>query len=112
MQQALPEIAGVEVSQREEDNHRYLLVRYKNGLHAPSWLVSDGTLRLLALTAMAYVDLIDGVLLIEEPENGVHPLAAESVMQALGSMYRSQVLCASRLGVVAIAACCGEARLG
>ena len=100
VQQALPEISGVEVTQREEDKHKFLLVHYRNGLHAPSWVVSDGTLRLLALTAMAYVDLADGVLLIEEPENGVHPLAAESVMQALSSMYSSQVLCASHSPVV------------
>ena len=40
---------------RPEDGHRYLVVHYRNGFEAPSWLVSDGTLRFLALTLLAYL---------------------------------------------------------
>ena len=39
----------------EEDRHRYLRIIYKTGLRAPSWTVSDGTLRLLALTLVGYL---------------------------------------------------------
>jgi hypothetical protein len=31
------------------------MIRYKNGIEVPSWALSDGTLRLLALTLLAYV---------------------------------------------------------
>ena len=35
------------------------------------------------------------MFLIEEPENGIHPRAIETVLQSLGSMYQSQVLVAT-----------------
>jgi predicted ATPase len=50
---ALPHIKDIETIEREEDRHRYVQVIYDNGLRAPSWTVSDGTLRLLALTLIA-----------------------------------------------------------
>ena len=53
IREALPDIESVTTREREEDRHRYLVIRYQSGLEAPSWLVSDGTLRLLALTALA-----------------------------------------------------------
>lgn len=92
---ALDDIADIDTVLREEDRHRYLIVEYKNGARVPSWLVSDGTLRLLALTIPAYLTQSDGVLLIEEPENGIHPRAIETVMQSLSSIYESQVIVAT-----------------
>jgi predicted ATPase len=97
---ALPEVRGVETVEREEDRHRYLVVEYENDLRAPSWVVSDGTLRLLALTLLAYLPEHDGAYLIEEPENGIHPRAIETVFQALSTVYDAQVLCASHSPVV------------
>ncbi len=61
----------------------------------PSWLVSDGTLRLLALTLLAYLPHHQEVYLIEEVENGVHPRAIEAVFQSLSSVYDGQVLLGS-----------------
>ena len=70
------------------------------GEHAeavPSWLLSDGTLRLMALSLLAYSEREDrsGVYLIEEPENGLHPLAIQSVFAALSSMRTMQVFVAT-----------------
>jgi len=96
---ALPDLRGVHTIVREEDRHRYLVVEYENGLRAPAWLVSDGTLRLLALTLLAYAPTT-GVVLIEEPENGIHPRAIETVYQSLRSVYDAQVLCASHSPIV------------
>lgn len=100
MKTVIPDLRGIEVVDREEDRHRYLMVEYENGLHAPSWLVSDGTLRLFALTLLAYVPNASGIYLIEEPENGIHPRAVEAVYQSLSSVYGAQVLCASHSPVV------------
>jgi energy-coupling factor transporter ATP-binding protein EcfA2 len=97
---ALPDLESITTREREEDRHRYLVLRYKSGLEAPSWLVSDGTLRLLALTLLAYVPKLRGTYLIEEPENGIHPLAVEVVIQSLSSVYDAQVLCATHSPVV------------
>jgi len=52
---ALPDIEGIRTIEREDDRHRYLVVKYVGGLEIPSWVVSDGTLRLLALTLPAYL---------------------------------------------------------
>jgi predicted ATPase len=90
----------IETVAREEDRSRYLLVTYANGLRAPSWLLSDGTLRLLALTALAYAPQPPSLLLIEEPENGIHPRGVEAVLQSLSSVYDSQVFCATHSPLV------------
>ncbi len=70
---ALPDLEGIRTNVREDDRHRYLTLIYSGGLEVPSWMASDGTLRLLALTLPAYLDGFQGVYLIEEPENGIHP---------------------------------------
>ena len=89
---ALPDLASIRTIERPEDRHRYLVVEYTDGRVVPSWLVSDGTLRLIGLTLPAYAMDHGGIFLIEEPENGIHPLAIEIVMQSLNSMYESQVI--------------------
>lgn len=94
VQTAIPDLKTVSTVTREEDNSRYIVVEYKNGLKAPSWVISDGTLRVLALTLLAYINA-EGVFLIEEPENGIHPKAIEAIYQSLSSVYDAQVLCAS-----------------
>lgn len=92
---ALPDIEDIDTVERGEDRHRYLTVRYTNGAVVPSWLVSDGTLRLLALTIPAYLKDVASTFLIEEPENGIHPRAIETVLQSLSSIYKSQVFVAT-----------------
>lgn len=92
---ALEDIKDIDSVERPEDKHRYLVVEYMNGAKVPSWLVSDGTLRLLTLTIPAYLPDLEGTFLIEEPENGIHPRAIETVLQSLSSIYRSQVLVAT-----------------
>ncbi|MCU0865626.1 MAG: ATP-binding protein [Planctomycetes bacterium] len=100
VREALPELRTVTTRERDEDRHRYLVVQHQNGLEAPSWLVSDGTLRLLALTLLAYLPEVNGIYLIEEPENGIHPRAVETVFQSLSSIYGAQVLVATHSPVV------------
>ncbi|MBI4082272.1 MAG: ATP-binding protein [Candidatus Lambdaproteobacteria bacterium] len=95
IQTALPDIADIRTIEREDDRHRYLVIEYKGGLNVPSWMASDGTLRLLALTLPAYLTDFEGVYLIEEPENGIHPRAVETALQSLSSVYESQVLLAT-----------------
>jgi predicted ATPase len=97
---ALPDIKSIRAVERSEDRSRYLVVEYENGLKVPSWLVSDGTLRLLALTVLAYLPRIEGIFLIEEPENGIHPKALETAFQSLSSVYGAQVLLATHSPVV------------
>lgn len=100
LQTALTDLKGIETTLREDDRHRYLSVVYDNGLRVPSWMVSDGTLRMLALTFPAYLPDLEGTFLIEEPENGIHPMAMETVFQALKSVYGAQILLATHSPVI------------
>jgi predicted ATPase len=100
VQTALPDICKIDSVLREEDRHRYVVVEYKGGVRVPSWMLSEGTLRLLALTILAYLPDFRGVYLIEEPENGVHPTALETIYQSLSSIYEAQVLVASHSPVL------------
>ena len=97
---ALPELEDVRTVERPEDRHRYLVLHYPGKLEVPSWTASDGTLRLLALTLLAYLPNLQGVYLIEEPENGIHPQAVETVFQSLSSVYEAQVLLATHSPVI------------
>jgi predicted ATPase len=97
---ALPDLEGLRVGEREDDKHSYLVLQYAGGLEVPSWMASDGTLRLLALTLPAYLPDLSGVFLIEEPENGIHPKAVETVFQSLSSTYGAQVLLATHSPVI------------
>lgn len=97
---ALGDIQDIRIVVREDDKHAYLVIHYHGGLQAPSWVVSDGTLRLLALTSLAYIPDSTGVYLIEEPENGIHPTAVETIYQSLSSVYSGQVLVASHSPVL------------
>ncbi len=97
---ALPDIQNIETIEREDDKHRYLKIIYQNNIKIPSWLVSDGTLRLLALTLPAYLPNFTGVYLIEEPENGIHPKAVETIYQSLSSVYNAQIMLASHSPIV------------
>ncbi len=96
LQTILPDVKTIEVRERPEDRHLYLALSYTSAIEpVPSWLISDGTLRVLALTLLAYLPGQFNIYLIEEPENGIHPRALEGVFLSLSSVYNGQVLVAT-----------------
>ncbi len=97
---ALPDLDEIKSVERPDDRHRYLMIGYGGGLEVPSWMASDGTLRLLALTLPAYLGDFSGIYLIEEPENGIHPRAVETMFQSLSSVYDAQILVATHSPVI------------
>ncbi|HEV2851827.1 MAG TPA: ATP-binding protein [Thermoanaerobaculia bacterium] len=97
---AFPDLEDMDTIERPEDRHRYLVLQYGGDLKVPSWMASDGTLRMLALTLPAYLEDFKGIYLIEEPENGIHPRAIETMTQSLSSVYNAQVLMATHSPVV------------
>lgn len=100
LREALPNLKDIDTYEQEWDRHRYLTLEYDDGLKIPSWTASDGTLRLLALTLPAFLPDLQGVFLIEEPENGLHPRAVETLFQALSHVYGAQVLIATHSPVL------------
>jgi predicted ATPase len=97
---ALPDIQDITTDEFPDTKHRYLTIHYEEGFKVPSWMASDGTLRLLALTIPAYLPNFEGIYLIEEPENGIHPKAVETMYQSLESVYGAQILLATHSPVV------------
>lgn len=97
---ALPDIEEINVREFADTKFKYLKIKYNNGIEVPSWTASDGTLRLLALTLIAYLPDFNGIFLIEEPENGVHPKVMETVFQSLSSVYDAQILLATHSPVI------------
>lgn len=97
---AVSGLMDVMVTVREDDKYLVLSARF-GGEHSapvPSWLLSDGTLRLMALSILSYAARPDRhvVYLVEEPENGLHPLAVQAVFDALASPGTgTQWLCAT-----------------
>jgi predicted ATPase len=95
---ALP-IDTIRVEENETDRHLYLQIQ-AGRITTPSWLLSDGTLRLLAQTIIAYLPERDQIYMIEEPENGLHPQAIETAMQSLSSVYDNQIILATHSPVI------------
>ncbi len=97
---ALTDISDIKIIENPDNKYKYIKLVYQSNIEVPSWLISDGTLRLLALTIIAYLPDFKGIYLIEEPENGIHPKAIETVYQSLSSVYDAQILIASHSSIL------------
>jgi predicted ATPase len=62
----------------------------QNGVTYSSRIISEGTLRVLALCAIATTPWPGALVAFEEPENGVHPRRLELVAQLLASLAIEQ----------------------
>jgi len=68
----IPSVKSVEVTDDQLDRKYAFSVNYHDKLSFSSRVISDGTLRLLALLTVLNDPARQGVLCFEEPENGVH----------------------------------------
>ena len=72
-----------------EDNVReeyVIVIEHIDKHEIPSKLLSDGTLRILALIAISYDPQFNGIIILEEPENGVHPGRIARIVELLQGM--------------------------
>ena len=88
---AVPGLEDVRVARREADRYGYLVLRFSGGLEAPSWIVSDGTLHLLAFTVPPFLSSADRVFLIDDPERAL-PASGLSAFHEAFSATQSQLL--------------------
>ncbi len=95
VQMELEDLEDVRVVYRPEDRSHYLMLKYGTGVEIPSWMVSDGTLRFLALMLAAYMAREHQVYLLDEPENGVHLSALEAIYDATSTAGAAQILFAT-----------------
>lgn len=87
LSEALPSLMGISLA---VDQNGMKTLRFKtSGVPAiilPAHLVSDGAVLLLAYLAMAASSLSPPLLVIEEPENGIHPSLLKKVIGILRSI--------------------------
>jgi len=79
-------VTGLVRVEVEEDRKRDQFVVWawmEDGRRFSSRVLSDGTLRMLALVTLKYDPMHRGVLCFEEPENGVHPYRLERIAETL-----------------------------
>jgi predicted ATPase len=84
----LAELAGVDVYGIgvEADDVRELMTIYlteRTGLRLPARSLSEGTLRFLALCILLEDTSVQGLLCMEEPENGIHPANLPSMVRLI-----------------------------
>lgn len=72
LQRGIPEARAIKVLDTG-DRRRLLAIVRDDGREFVARVLSDGTLRFLALLALAYAPQPPGLVCFEEPENGVHP---------------------------------------
>ncbi|PMH08664.1 methylation-associated defense system AAA family ATPase MAD3 [Vibrio lentus] len=87
----LPNVINVEARKRDDDGYCYLVATYKNEMQVPSTSLSHGTLHILALTIIPFVENAPNMLTLEEPENGVHPKAIHAILETLGLTQKTQL---------------------
>ena len=81
----VPSVESLAVSLDERRGTLEVLIR-QGGIECSSRIVSEGTLRVLALCAIAVNPWGGSLLAIEEPENGVHPRRLDLIAQLLLSL--------------------------
>lgn len=96
----LEDIRDIVVVEQEHDRHLYIRMLREGSPPVSAWAMSDGELRFLGLTLLAYMPDNEGVFLVEEPENGMHPQAIQSVFDSLRSVYEGQVFVATHSPLV------------
>lgn len=73
----------------DRDDTRELLTLYmrdRHGTSHPARALSDGTLRFLALSVLELDPYGQGVLCLEEPENGIHPVRIPAMLRLLADL--------------------------
>lgn len=79
-------VLGVEVEEDRHNKEYRATLKLRDGLEFPTRVISDGTLRVLALLTALTDPRNRGLLCFEEPENGVHPGRLRTLMERLSDV--------------------------
>ncbi len=79
----IDDVREVRIDRDEKREIFTLYVKNAEGTLHPARALSDGTLRFLALAVVEMDPEVQGVLCLEEPENGIHPERIPAILQLL-----------------------------
>ncbi len=77
------DVRSVEVDRDEARELLTLYLTQSDGTRLPASALSDGTLRFLALSILALDPQSTGLVCLEEPENGIHPMRIPAMIDLL-----------------------------
>jgi predicted ATPase len=83
LQTFLPNFIEVNVVDDNENKQYLIKLKDKDKKEYSSRVLSEGTLRILALCILEYDDKHTGLLCFEEPENGIHPFRIKAMADLL-----------------------------
>lgn len=81
LSELIPGVQGLEVHQDETRQLRTLSVTMNDRQRYSASSLSDGTLRFLALAVLSNDPQATGIVCMEEPENGIHPLRIPEMLR-------------------------------
>lgn len=82
----IPGVTRLEAELHEASREYRVELTMRDGLPFTSRVISDGTLRVLALLTLLYDPRHRGLICFEEPENGVHPARIKQLISRLREM--------------------------
>jgi len=82
----LPTLVDIDVYDDSLNKQFIIKVRNEDGREFSSRVLSEGTLRLLALCVFLYDDNFGGLICFEEPENGIHPYRVKAMVDLLNDL--------------------------
>ncbi len=83
LNQLIPGITHLEAQLHDASREYRIEMTMRDGLPFSSRVISDGTLRVLALLTLLHDPRHRGLVCFEEPENGVHPARVRLLIQRL-----------------------------
>jgi len=83
LSQLIEDVYSVEIDRDDQRQLLTLQVKDRNQIPYPARDLSDGTLRFLALTVIELDPTTQGVMCLEEPENGIHPARIPAMLELL-----------------------------
>ena len=83
LHELIDDVYDVSIDRDEKREILTLYVKDGEGTLHPARALSDGTLRFLALAVLEMDPEVQGVLCLEEPENGIHPGRIPAILQLL-----------------------------
>lgn len=79
----IEDVFEIDIDKDDKRGTLTLIAKSQNGPFLPARSLSDGTLRFLALSIMQADPQMQGVICLEEPENGIHPRRISPMIKLL-----------------------------
>lgn len=83
IQNILPNILSIRIDEDKARQQFVLFAKSTDNREFSSRVLSEGTLRIMLLSALKYDEQHSGLLCFEEPENGIHPFRMKNMLRLL-----------------------------